>query len=94
MKQEKGWVEKLVAAGKKGVDKVEDKAEDIVKKKMLFLEQDEGTTGQRGNGKRGKGNGHGGRGVGNVTWRKRTRWPRQPGEETRTILDLPTCTFM
>ena len=61
MKQEKGWIEKLVAAGKKGVDKVEDKAEDIVKKKLLFLEQDEGTTGQRGNG-----NGHGGRGVGNV----------------------------
>ena len=65
-----------------------------MKKKMLFLEQDEGTTGQRGNGKRGNGNGHGGRGVGNVTWRRGTRWPRQPGEETRTILDLPERSYM
>jgi len=59
VKQEKGWIEKLVAAGKKGADKVEDKAEDIVgKKKLLFLEQAEGT------GRRGNGNGNGKRGNG------------------------------
>jgi len=66
VKQEKGWIEKLVAAGKKGADKVEDKAEDIVgKKKLLFLEEAEGT-GRRGNGKRGHGHGHGEKGAGNA----------------------------